>query len=80
MKRWDVDAEGRWLRTNREKDLQEVMPDVDAFLEDVIEVCLKHGMSISHEDGHGAFIVENAKETNFAWLRAASVDRSEDVG
>lgn len=78
MKRWDVDTEGRKLRTDREKNLRVAMPDVDAFLEEVIEVCLKHGMSISHEDGHGAFIVENAKETNFAWLRAAAVDRSED--
>ena len=44
---------------------------VDAFIEDVIAVCRQHGMSLGHEDGHGAFIVEAPDETNFTWLRSA---------
>lgn len=27
----------------------------DAFIEELIIVCKKYNMSISHEDGHGAF-------------------------
>ena len=46
MKRWNT-------RDNR----NEESPKIDAFLEEVIEVCRKHGMSISHEDGHGSFLV-----------------------
>jgi hypothetical protein len=30
-------------------------PAVDIFLAEIVEVCKKHGMSISHEDDHGGF-------------------------
>lgn len=49
MKRWDRSS-GEWKEVER--------PDVDAFIEDVIAVCERHGFSISHEDGHGAFEIE----------------------
>lgn len=42
---------------------------VQAFIEDIIEVCKKHGMSISHQDGHGSFIINEYNETNSTWLR-----------
>jgi len=33
-------------------------PRVDDFLDEINEVCKKHRLSISHEDGHGAFVIE----------------------
>lgn len=44
----------RWHKTRRE-DVED--PKVEAFLAEVVEVCKRHGMSISHEDTQGAFIV-----------------------
>jgi len=44
---------------------------IDKFLLEIIEVCKKHDMSISHEDGHGAFIIEKASDDNFDWLMNA---------
>lgn len=41
---------------------------VDAFLADIWKVCQQHGMSLSHEDGHGAFIVQPVDEENRRWL------------
>lgn len=46
-------------------------PLVDAFIEDVLAVCAKHGYSISHEDGHGAFEIEKFSEDFSEWLRNA---------
>ena len=51
-------------------------PDVDAFLEEVLEVCRKHRMSIGHEDGHGAFVVEDFNESDADWLRSAHDNRT----
>lgn len=44
---------------------------VDAFLEDIKQVCKKHGMSISHEDCQGAFEIENYSELCMEWLAVA---------
>jgi hypothetical protein len=60
MKRWDCT-----------KNIKVECSDIDAFIEDIIVICKKHGMSIAHEDGHGAFQIEVSSETNFDWLRAA---------
>lgn len=46
MKRWNIPT-----HTNVEK------PKVDAFLTELIEVSKRHGLSLAHEDNHGAFIV-----------------------
>lgn len=43
-------------------------PKIDAFLDDIIGVCKKHELSIAHEDGHGAFLVEKFSEANTKWL------------
>ena len=40
------------------------------FLEE-IKVSNRYNMSISHEDGHGAFVVEPWSEDNAKWLGAA---------
>lgn len=47
---------------------------IDAFLNDVIEVCKRHGFSIGHEDNHGGFIVEKFSNGNADWLMCASDD------
>lgn len=64
MKRWD-----RVTKENRE------FPQVDAFIAEIADVCRKHGLSIGHEDGYGAFIVEKGDD-NIDWLEAAIVDLS----
>jgi sugar phosphate isomerase/epimerase len=59
-------------RWHKEKSVRLEDPAVDAFLEEVIEVCKKHGMCIGHEDGHGAFLVERGDWT-FEWLLNAHI-------
>ena len=54
--------------------LTEVPEDVSKFYEDIEKVCREHGMSISHEDGHGAFIVESFSEENLWWLKSAHLN------
>lgn len=44
---------------------------IDAFLAEVIEVSKKHGLSISHEDAHGAFEVKEFSESSADWLMNA---------
>ena len=46
---------------------------VDAFLKEILEVYEKHGLSISHEDGHGAFIVEQDSQDNRKWIMEAMI-------
>jgi hypothetical protein len=46
-------------------------PRIDAFIEDVIAVCRTHCLSIGHQDGHGAFLIEDFDESNATWLRNA---------
>lgn len=43
-------------------------PKMQAFLNDIVEVYKKHGLSLSHEDYHGAFCVECFDEDNVKWL------------
>jgi hypothetical protein len=65
---------GRWHRENyRASGSMKKLPEVDAFLSEVLEVCRKHGMSLGHEDHHGSFIVQEYSEENAGWLAAASV-------
>ncbi|MBJ6366759.1 hypothetical protein [Snuella sedimenti] len=40
-----------------------------AFIEEVIEVSKKHGLSLGHEDIGGGFIVTNYKNENIEWLK-----------
>lgn len=58
MKRWNGREEAE-------------VPEVDAFIADIIAVCRKHGMSISHEDHHGAFEIEPYSEKRVEWLKRA---------
>jgi len=47
---------------------------VKAFLNDLVEVQKKHGLLLSHEDGHGAFEVYDFSEEDddYSWLLKAS--------
>lgn len=44
----------RWNRNTSKDDENQ---EVDLFLDEVLAVCAEYGMSIAHEDEHGAFIV-----------------------
>ncbi len=46
--------------------------EVQEFLNDLEELCRRHDMSLSHEDGHGSFIIENYSEFNLKWVRSAA--------
>ena len=52
---------------------------VNAFLEEIAEVCQEHGFSLSHEDTHGAFIVEKHNNDNIQWLMEAMIGESIDA-
>lgn len=49
-------------------------PKVDAFLAEILDVCRRHGLSISHEDSHGGFLVTPFDESTAAWLNDASIN------
>lgn len=44
---------------------------LDAFFADLEQVCIKHSLSIAHEDNHGSFIFEPFCESNMTWLKHA---------
>ena len=53
----------------------------DLFISDIIEVYRKHNLSISHEDSHGCFIVEDykgEKDFNAKWLSNAHIDYTKE--
>lgn len=41
------------------------------FINEVINVMKKYNFSISHEDTHGAFIIEKYEEYNIKWFKDA---------
>jgi hypothetical protein len=51
---------------------------IDAFLREIVDISRKHGMSIGHEDGHGAFTVEPFSDHHAEWLLDAHDDTEED--
>ena len=57
---------------NRKGDFIKYPEDMLNFLKDVEIVCKKHKMTISHEDGHGAFEIEGYDEFNLEWLAEAN--------
>ena len=44
------------------------------FFDDIEAVCRKYNLSISHEDGHGSFIIQKYDQFNIDWLREAAKD------
>lgn len=47
-------------------------PKIDAFLEEVWEVCKRHGLALSHEDMHGGFEVVPIEKGDRDWLMQAT--------
>jgi hypothetical protein len=47
-------------------------PKIDAFLEEVNSVCIKHGFSIMHEDTGGNFEVAKYSSDDSDWLLGAN--------
>jgi hypothetical protein len=54
-------------------------PVIDAFLSDIVAVCKKHKLSLSHEDGHGAFEVTRYDDNKSEWLLAAHDATDEEL-
>ena len=52
----------------------ETPENIVKFFDEIEAVCRKHGLSISHEDGHGAFLIEPFSEDNIKWFRDAGLD------
>lgn len=52
---------------------EESPSEVEAFLDAIEAVCKAHGKSITHEDGHGSFLIEDFREDYMDWLREASM-------
>jgi hypothetical protein len=55
-------------RWNTTKSCKIESEKIDAFLNEIIEVSKRHGLSIGHEDYHGAFKVEKFSQENADWL------------
>jgi hypothetical protein len=54
------------------------VPKIDSFIGEILEVCKKHGFSISHEDCHGGFLICKYSDRDAEWLMTAS-DETEDI-
>lgn len=55
-----------------------LMPEnVVAFLAEYRALCLKHGLALNHEDGHGNFIIERASEDLIEWAEGADLGNVE---
>lgn len=48
--------------------------EIDNFLNDIENVCKHYGLSISHEDEHGIFIIEKYNENTMKWLKNAGIN------
>jgi hypothetical protein len=46
----------------------------NAFKREILRVCAEHGLSISHEDTHGAFLIEAYNEVLTSWFAEASYE------
>ena len=51
----------------------EIEVNSDAFFQEIDDVCEKYGVSISHEDQHGGFIIEEYDKDNIDWLKSAAI-------
>lgn len=53
---------------------------VDAFLAEIRAVCVRHGMVLESEDGHGSLVVEAWTDRYVARLDEADIDMPEEQG
>lgn len=61
----------RWIKS---KSNYGASPSVDAFIEELLAVCRKHGFALAHEDTHGAFEIVKLEEGDLDWLQQAHDD------
>ena len=61
MKIWDL---------NKSEEIEQPK-EMKEFIDEIIKVMKKYNLSISHEDSHGAFIIEKYEEYNIKWLKDA---------
>lgn len=47
---------------------------IESFLNEIKSVCKKHNLSISHEDGFGAFIITDYDDYYDEWLSKALIE------
>lgn len=60
--------------------MDEQSEKVKAFLNEIRGVCEKHNLSLSHEDGHGAFLVEDFDAFNISHLLEAFDKTTQEEG
>lgn len=68
-------------RWNRDKTRFVTSPsEVDNFLRELIDLCNKHNMSLSHQDSHGAFIVvkQPPNDKRIKWLLDADFSENDN--
>ncbi len=51
---------------------------IDGFINEIERVCKKHNLSISHEDGYGAFMIGKFREADIKSLASAHCLFSEE--
>ena len=57
---------------NCEKSAYQPMSDnIKQFMQELETLCRKYDMSISHEDTHGAFVIESFSEEYMTWFKSA---------
>lgn len=47
---------------------------VKAFIEELMLLYTKYGLSIAHEDSQGAFLIENDNVINREWIKCAFIE------
>ena len=47
--------------------------NVKGFLNEYENICYKYGLSLSHEDYMGSFIIEGYSEDNIDWVKGANL-------
>ena len=44
---------------------------IESFMKEYEELCMRHGLSLSHEDCEGGFIIDEYDAENVEWVKAA---------
>jgi len=66
MKRWkDEDT----FEKSGEKEYKKA----DNFINDIIKICEYYNLSLSHEDQHGAFLIDDLNNHNIEWIKNADI-------
>lgn len=68
---------GYWSTGNFDPSYAKHVALIQDFQREIIEVCKKHKLSISHEDGQGGFLIENYNPRYTKWFLAANDETTE---